>query len=95
MDNTPTYMAMGLITEQNGTIKQPSVRYFTDRNEAERQYHLYCAAACTSSDKIYTAMLMTTEGFILESKTWKHDVLPEATEEPTEPEIPTADPEAE
>lgn len=89
MSNTPVYAAMGIITEQGGATKQPSVRYFTDRNEAERQFHLYCAAACTSSDAIYAAILMTTEGFVLEQKVWKHDPpAPEPTPEPEpEPEV--------
>ena len=83
MINTTTYMTMGIITKQDGTTSQPSVRYFTYRNEAESQYHLYCAAAATSTDAIYTAMLLTTEGFVLEYKTWKHDApAPEPTPEP-------------
>lgn len=86
MSNT-VYVAMGIQTTTSGP-QQPSVRYFENRNEAERQFHLYCAAAATSYDiPVYTAMLMTTEGFVLEQKAWKHDVQPEPTPEPTpEPE---------
>lgn len=74
------YCAMGIHTEEDGP-KTPSVRYFTDRNEAERQYCLYRAAAATSNYPTDTAVLMTVDGFMLESKTYKHEP---ATE--TEPE---------
>jgi hypothetical protein len=50
-----------------------NTRQFTDRLQAERQYHLYCAAACTSNYESDTAMLMTAEGFVLEQKTWHHE----------------------
>lgn len=78
------YCAMGIHTE-NGEAKTPSVRYFTNRNEAERQYCLYRAAAAISNYEIDTAVLMTIDGFMLESKTYKHEAQPEP-----EPEEPTA-----
>lgn len=80
MDNAPTYVAMGVKTTQAGP-QTPSVRYFTDRNEAERQFYLYCAAACVSDNLVDTAILMTTEGFTLDTKTWKHEPQPEPTPE--------------
>lgn len=80
----PIYMAMGVHTD-NGTTSQPSVRYFTDRNEAERQYCLYRAAAATSNYETDTAVLMTVEGFQLESKTYHHEPAPAPEPEP-EPE---------
>ena len=70
------YCAMGIHTE-DGEAKTPSTRYFTDRNQAERQYHLYCAAAAISEYPVDTAILMTVDGFVLESKSWKHDAQPE------------------
>ena len=78
------YCAMGIHTE-DGVPKTPSVRYFTDRNEAERQYCLYRAAAATSEYEVDTAVLMTIEGFMLESKTYTHEPAPQPEPEP-EPE---------
>lgn len=79
------YVAMGMHVE-NGTPATPSTRYFTDRNQAERQYCLYRAAAATSEYQQDTAVLMTLDGFMLESKTYTHEpVAPEPEEEtPTE-----------
>lgn len=77
------YVAMGLHEEEDGA-KTPSVRFFTDQAQAERQYHLYCAAAATSDYPVDTAMLMTTEGFVMESKCYKHDSQPEPQPEPEE-----------
>lgn len=80
---TPIYIAMGIHVE-NGSMATPSTRQFTDRNQAERQYHLYCAAAATSNFETDTAILMTVDGFVLEKATWEHTVVPEQSEEPTE-----------
>lgn len=68
----PIYMTMGIHVE-NGTPSTPSTRYHTDRNEAERQYCLYRAAAAISNYEKDTAILMTADGFVLESKTYTHE----------------------
>lgn len=78
MDNV-IYIAMGIHVE-NGQASTPNTRQFTDRNQADRQFHLYCAAAATSDYPSDSAILMTAEGFVLESKTWKHEVTPEPAE---------------
>ena len=65
----PIYMTMGIHVE-NGVAQTPNTRYHADRNEAERQYCLYRAAAATSSYEQDTAVLMTVDGFVLESKTY-------------------------
>lgn len=81
---TPIYIAMGIHVE-NGQASAPNSRQFTDRNQAERQYHLYCAAAATSNYPSDTAILMTADGFVLETKSWTHEVAPEPEpEEQTE-----------
>ena len=76
MQENVIYCAMGIHTEADGP-KTPSVRYFTDRNEAERQYCLYRAAAAVSEYPVDTAILMTVDGFMLESKTYHHEPVPE------------------
>lgn len=67
----PIYMTMGIHVE-NGVAQTPNTRYHADRNEAERQYCLYRAAAATSNYEQDTAVLMTVDGFVLESKTYNH-----------------------
>ena len=79
--SNPVYMTMGIHTE-NGTPQTPSTRYHTNRNEAERQYCLYRAAAATSNYEQDTAVFMTIEGEIIESKTYKHTPAPEPQPEP-------------
>ena len=81
------YAAIGMHVEEAGP-KTPTVKYFEDQNQAERQYHLFCAAAAISEYPTDTAILMTAEGFVLETKTWKHEAQPQPEPEP-EPEEPT------
>lgn len=76
----PIYMTMGIHVE-NGVPSTPNTRYHTDRNEAERQYCLYRAAAATSNYEKDTAVLMTVDGFVLETKTYTHGQ-PEPEAEP-------------
>ena len=78
------YAAIGMHVEAEGP-KTPTVKYFEDQNQAERQYHLFCAAAAISEYPTDTAILMTAEGFVLESKTWKHEAQPAPEPEPEEP----------
>lgn len=78
---TPIYMTMGIHTE-DGQPKTPTVKFHADRNEAERQYCLFRASAATSNYAVDTAVLMTVDGFVLESKTYEHEAQPQ--EEPTE-----------
>lgn len=80
------YIAMGIHVE-NGQASNPNTRQFTDRFQADRQFHLYCAAAATSNYPIDTAILMTADGFVLEKKSWVHPA-PEPEPEPeVEPEV--------
>ena len=73
------YVAMGMHIEAGGP-KTPTVKYFTDRNQAERQYHLFCAAAAVSEYLTDTAMLMMANGYVRETKTWTHTAAPETEE---------------
>ena len=68
----PIYIAMGFHTE-NGAAQAFNSRQFTDRQQAERQFYLYCAAACVSNYPTDTAMLMTADGFVIDRKTWTHE----------------------
>lgn len=74
------YCAMAIHVE-NGQASQPAVKYYDDRNQAERQYCLYRAAAATSNYPQDTAILMLVDGAVLESKTYTHTATPvEASE---------------
>lgn len=75
------YMTMGIHTE-NGVPKTQTTKFHTDRNEAERQYCLFRAAAATSSYEVDTAVLMTVDGFVLETKTYTHAPAPAPEPEP-------------
>lgn len=59
---------------QNGTVLPVIVK--ESRAEAESAYHMILAAAAISTVEVHTAVLMTNEGFMLESKCYKHEVEP-------------------
>lgn len=73
------YIAYGFHI-QDGQASAFNSRQFTDLAQAERQYYLYCAAACVSEYPIDNAVLMTGEGFILKQETWKHGTAAEPAE---------------
>lgn len=51
------------------------------RNGAEERYHTALAAAARSEQyPVYAAILATNDGFVLESKSYVHDVQPVAEE---------------
>ena len=53
------------------------------RNGAEERYHTALATAARSEQyPVYSAFLMTNEGFVIESKSYTHDVQPEPEPEP-------------
>lgn len=59
---------------QNGTVLPVIVK--ESRAEAESAYHMILASAAISTVEVHTAVLMTNEGFMLESKCYKHEVEP-------------------
>ena len=57
------------------------------RNGAEERYHTALATAARSEQyPAYSAFLMTNEGFVIESKSYTHEVQPEPEPEQTEGE---------
>ena len=56
------------------------------RNDAEAKFYTLCAAGCHTELPLYTVMVMTTEGFVLDHKVFKNEVQPEP--EPTQVEEP-------
>lgn len=68
------YIVIELQTAWDGTVAN-IVTAYADRLEAERQYHLVLAAAAVSGLLCHAAVLMTSEGQVLESRHYNN--LPE------------------
>lgn len=58
------------------------------RDGAEERYHTALAAAARNTQYPLTgAVMMTNEGFIIESKTYRHEAQPEPEPEPDTAEV--------
>jgi len=68
--------------DEEGTAHTPTVKFFDDKFEAERQYHLFCAAAATSEYPTHIATLETIDGTRLKKETYNHST--DSTEETAE-----------
>lgn len=56
------------------------------RNGAEERYHTALAAAARNTQyPLMSAVMMTNEGFVIESKAYQHDVVPPEPEPEPEP----------
>lgn len=77
-----------LVIEIQNNIVLP-VHVKDNREEAESTYHMILASACISSVETHTAVLMNNEGFVIDSKCYKHPVETKALEEETKAEIET------
>lgn len=73
------YLVIELQTNTDGTMGS-QVTSFTDRNVAENKLHTVLAAAAISQKPVHSAVLMTNEGFVIETKCYKHEVETAATE---------------
>ena len=70
-----------VIEIQNNVVLPVHVK--ESRAEAESTYHMILASACISSVETHTAVLMNNEGFVIDSKCYKHPVETKALEEET------------
>ena len=72
-------------TVKNGTPQTPANYSYTERLEAERQYHLLCAAACQNADgnDLCAIEMGTIEHGTIERRFYDFRQ-PEAAEEPEE-----------
>ena len=52
------------------------------RNDADAKFYDLCKGGCYTSLPIYTIVLMTTEGFVLDTKKFVNEVQPVQTTEP-------------
>jgi hypothetical protein len=60
--------------DANGVAQPQTTKYHEDRYEAERQYHLFCAAAATSVYPTHVALLETIDGIQIKRECYKHEV---------------------
>lgn len=65
------YLVIEIQTNANGTIGN-LVNAYTDRNQAEQKYHLVLSSAAVSALPAHAAVLMTSEGQLLERKCYHH-----------------------
>ena len=74
---------------KDGVAIAPNNRYGT-RNEMERQFHLYCASACTNADgnEIDSIEWGTLEQGVVERKVYRNPA-PEPEPTPEEPDDET------
>lgn len=60
-----------------GTI----VNSYTDKNTAESEYHKVLAAAAISNVPVHTCFMLASNGLVLKSECYKHEVAPESESE--------------
>lgn len=65
------YIVFEIQTNSDGTVGNLVSAYDT-RNGAESAYHTVLAAAAVSELPCHAAVLMTNEGFVLDSKCYRH-----------------------
>ena len=76
------YIVFEIQTNVDGSVGT-LVYSFDARADAESKFHYVLGAAAVSQLPLHSCVLMTNEGFILESKAYKHEQ-PESEPEPEE-----------
>lgn len=59
--------------QTNGSTGANIVTSFTERNEAESEYHTKLAYASLSKVRVHGVMLVTEEMIVLKSEVYKHE----------------------
>ena len=70
------YITLEIQHFADGNVAVLPTKYDT-RNDAEAKFYTLCAAGCHTELPLYTLMVMTTEGFVLDQKVFKNEVQPE------------------
>ena len=71
----PRYLVLELRQNANGTMSNQVTSFDPDnRKGAVNKYYVQCAAAAVSDKPIYSVLLMTTEGIVIEQEVFKNDV---------------------
>ena len=85
------YITLEIQHFADGNVAVLSTKHDT-RNDAEAKFYTLCAAGCHTELPLYTVMVMTTEGFVLDQKVFKNEVKTEPEPTPTqEEETPIAE----
>jgi len=82
------YIVLEIQTNANGSVGT-LIDSFDDQNAAWSKYHTILAAAAISQIPMHTAVILTNEGYILESRNYKYtppEPEPEPEPEPAEEE---------
>lgn len=76
-----TYRTASWFVDAEGTVSAINSRTHTDRYDAERQYHLYCAAAATSEYPMHVSILETIDGIQIKRECYRHETTDETVDE--------------
>lgn len=68
----PTYIVLEIQVNVDGTVGT-LIDNFTDRDLAESKFHQVLSYAAVSHLKIHSCILMTADGFQLDSKSYKYE----------------------
>ena len=80
-----SYIVLEITRNAQGNIAvYPSAKEL--QTSAEKKYYEILERAVDSNSPVHGAVLMSYEGFFLQSKCYHHDVQPEPTPEPDEEE---------
>ena len=71
----PRYLVLELRQNADNTMSNQVTSFDPDnRKGAVNKYYVQCAAAAVSDKPIYSVLLMTTEGFVIEQEVFKNEV---------------------
>ena len=77
------HLVIEIQTFPDGAMSTPTYAYDSQLS-AEAKYHSILASAAVSSLPEHAAVLMTSDGYVLEAKCYKHEVEPEPETEGSE-----------
>ena len=66
------YKTSSWYVDSDGIAHTPTIKFHEDKFEAERQYHLFCAAAATSEYPLHVALLELVDGTQLKREFYVH-----------------------
>lgn len=74
------YLVMEIQTWDTGAVQTPTYAYDTQA-KAESKYHAILSSAAVGTLPIHAAVLLTAEGYVLESRFYEHPVEPDVPED--------------
>lgn len=73
------YIIMEVQVFQDGGISTPCYAY-ANSNSAEQKYHAVLSAAAVSTLKVHTCFMLTEDGYVIKSESYKHEIEPDPEE---------------